>query len=165
MEKMIQQQLTAEVRQEVMKALNESRDKMKAVTVGLSDAQKSGARTMAEGREGLARMVSKIASAHVNSLAREHDPAELESKLAYDASLEDIRQVAMALTEMVTETQMANSIDIMRLVDTYVENLQSSRKHIEALDTSMREVDDYNKRFGTKPVSKTEEETPPVVVN
>lgn len=155
MDKLIREQATAEVLQQALKNLNECRDILKPTTVGLSDVNKNGVRTMAEGREGLARMISQIASAHINSLAREHDPAMLEQRLAYDANLERIRQGSMALLEMVSETQLANGIDIMQMVDTFTENLQSSRKRSEALDLAMREVDEYNKRFASRPEEKT----------
>lgn len=124
--------------------------------INLSDGEKIGGRTMAEGREGLARLISKIASAHINSLAREHNPQDLEDRLDYDAKLEEIRQLAMKLNEIVTETQLANSVDIMTYVDAYAENLQTSRRDNGSLDLAMREIDEWNKRFGNKP-----SDTPP----
>ena len=69
--------------------------------INLSDGEKIGGRTMAEGREGLARLISKIASANINSLAREHNPQDLEDRLAYDAKLEELRQLAIKLNEIV----------------------------------------------------------------
>ena len=115
--------------------------------INLSDGEKIGGRTMAEGREGLARLISKIASANINSLAREHNPQDLEDRLAYDAKLEELRQLAIKLNEIVTETQLANSVDIMTYVDAYAENLQTSRRDNGSLDLAMREVDEWNKRF------------------
>jgi len=121
--------------------------------VNLTEKEKEGKRNMAEGREGYARMVSQIANAHTQSLAREHNPTELNNKLAYDAKLEEIRQALLTLMEQISETQYANGTDIMKLVDSYVENLQTSRKNNGALDLAMREVDEWNKRFGTRPNS------------
>ena len=115
--------------------------------INLSDGEKIGGRTMAEGREGLARLISKIASANINSLAREHNPQDLEDRLAYDAKLEELRQLAIKLNEIVTKTQLANSVDIMTYVDAYAENLQTSRRDNGSLDLAMREVDEWNKRF------------------
>jgi len=126
--------------------------------INLSDGEKIGGRTMAEGREGLARLISKIASANINSLAREHNPQDLEDRLAYDAKLEELRQLAIKLNEIVTETQLANSVDIMTYVDAYAENLQTSRRDNGSLDLAMREVDEWNKRFANKP-----NDTPPAV--
>ena len=118
--------------------------------INLSDGEKIGGRTMAEGREGLARLISKVASANINSLAREHSPQDLEDRLAYDAKLEELRQLAIKLNEIVTETQLANSVDIMTYVDAYAENLQTSRRDNGSLDLAMREVDEWNKRFVNK---------------
>ena len=67
--------------------------------------------------------------------------------MAYDAKLEELRQLAIKLNEIVTETQLANSVDIMTYVDAYAENLQTSRRDNGSLDLAMREVDEWNKRF------------------
>jgi|JI6StandDraft_1071083.scaffolds.fasta_scaffold32772_3 hypothetical protein len=125
--------------------------------INLSDGEKIGGRTMAEGREGLARLVSKIASANIESLAREHNPQDLEDRLAYDAKMEELRQLGNKFLELVTETQLANSIDCMTYVDAYSDNLQTSRRNNGTLDLAMREVDEWNKRFAHKT------DTPPAV--
>lgn len=124
--------------------------------INLNDGEKIGGRTMAEGREGMARLVSKIASAHIDSLAREHNPQDLEDRLTYDAKIEELRILAMKFLEIVDETQLANSVDVMTYVDAYTENLQTSRKNNGSLDLAMREVDEWNKRFAHK------NDTPPV---
>lgn len=118
--------------------------------INLNDGEKIGGRTMAEGREGLARLVSKIASAHIESLAREHNPQDLEDRLAYDAKMEELRILGMKFLEILEETQLANAVDIMTYVDAYSENLQTSRKNNGSLDLAMREVDEWNKRFAHK---------------
>ena len=52
--------------------------------------------------------------------------------------------------ETITETQMANSMDIMKMVDDSVNVLQVSRNNSAALDLAMREVDDWNARFANR---------------
>lgn len=118
--------------------------------INLNDGEKIGGRTMAEGREGLARLVSKIASANIESLAREQNPQDLEDRLAYDAKMEELRILALKFLENIAETQLANAVDIMTYVDAYSENLQTSRKNNGSLDLAMREVDEWNKRFAHK---------------
>jgi hypothetical protein len=118
--------------------------------VNLTDEFKEGSRTMGPVREGYARLVSNIASNNMESLARNQDPKMLEDKLNYDETLEGMRQVILTLNEMVTETQLANTVDIMKLVDAFVGNLQNSRGTNGSLDLQMREVDEYNKRFAKK---------------
>jgi hypothetical protein len=147
--------MPAKTIEEAGQLLTTLRDQLRPYSVGLSNTNKKGLRTMAQGREGFARMISQIASAHTNSLMREHDPQSLEQALQYDAALEKLRQAAMALDEMITETQLANSVNIMRQVDAFAEALQLSRKGSEALDNAMSEVDEWNKRFG----ARAEEET------
>ncbi|MBK6276527.1 MAG: hypothetical protein IPF58_18410 [Saprospirales bacterium] len=80
-------------------------------------------------------------------MAREHNPQDLEDRLAYDAKMEELRQLVTKLNEMISETQLANSVDIMSYVDAYSENLQTSRRDNGSLDLAMREVDEWNKRF------------------
>ena len=118
--------------------------------INLNDGEKIGGRTMAEGREGLARLVSKIASANIESLARELNPQDLDDRLAYDAKMEELRILALKFLENIAETQLANAVDIMTYVDAYSENLQTSRKNNGSLDLAMREVDEWNKRFAHK---------------
>lgn len=127
--------------------------------INLSETQKRGARSMSGGREGYARMISQIASNNMNSLPREHNPADLVSRLAYDAKLEESRQAIMTLLETISETQLANSIDIMKIVDDYAGLLQISRNNNAALDLAMREVDEWNARFGPKSDSNRPDST------
>ena len=131
---------------------------MQPFKINLNDGEKIGGRTMAEGREGLARLVSKIASANIESLARELNPQDLDDRLAYDAKMEELRILALKFLENIAETQLANAVDIMTYVDAYSENLQTSRKNNGSLDLAMREVDEWNKRFAHKNDTPPEEE-------
>lgn len=154
--------IPAKIIEEAGQLLTNLRNQLRPYSIGLSNVNKTGLRTMAQGREGYARLISQIASAHPNSLMREQDPGRLEQALGYDADLEKIRQSAMALDEMVTETQLANSVNIMRQVDAFAEALQLSRKGSEALDNAMGEIDEWNKRFGVKTGEEKTAETPTV---
>lgn len=150
MKNYIKEKMPPAAMEDTLKLLSDSRAKLNGYTVGLSDKEKTGIRSMAQGREGYARLISQISITHVNSLAREHDPGMLDDALQYDAQLEKLRQMVMAVEEMITETQLANSIDIMRMVDSFAESLQISRRGNEGLDNALREVDDWNKRFGAR---------------
>jgi hypothetical protein len=143
--------MPAKTADEINVILKDQINVLKPFKINLTDEVKKGSRTMAEGREGLARLVSKIASNNIDSLARENDPKELEDRLAYDATLENLRQSALGFVEMVEETQLANGIDVMKLVDAFTANLQTSRSRNGSLDNAMADVDNYNKRFANKP--------------
>lgn len=142
--------MPAKTADDVISNLKDQIAVIKPFKVNLTDDAKRGSRTMGEGREGLARLVSNIATNNIDSLARENDPKELEDRLTYDAQIEKIRQQALSLLEITEETQLANGIDIMKLVDAFVANLQTSRSRNGSLDNSMREVDEYYKRFAPK---------------
>jgi len=126
--------------------------------VNLTDEEKPGMRTMAEGREGYARLISRIANQFPNALSRSDNPAELSGLLDYYNNLEGGRMAILQNLETVEEIQLGASADIMTLADRYKSNLQISRENDAALDFAMREVDSWNSRFGS---NKNKTETPP----
>ena len=139
-----------EMAETIKNTLQELLNGLEPFRVNLDNKLKKRARTMAASREGLARLVSHITNAHPNSLAREIDPAELALRLNYDASMEALRQLIMKLLETIAETQLANGIDAMMLVDQCIASLQISRKYNASLDLAMQEVDNWNNRFINK---------------
>lgn len=116
----------------------------------LANKDRIGLRSMAEGREGYVRLVSAIGNAHPDDLNRRDNPAVLDALLDYDKNLELVRQQLLATSEKVSEIQLANSADIMTMVDSFVAALQSNRARNSALDNAMNEIDDYNSKFGSK---------------
>ena len=118
--------------------------------VNLTDDEKPGMRTMAEGREGYARLISRIANQFPNALSRADNPTELSGLLDYYNNLEGGRMAILQNLETVEEIQLGASSDIMTLTDRYKSNLQISRENDSALDLAMREVDGYNNRFANK---------------
>jgi hypothetical protein len=135
--------------------LTEIKNDLKPFIVDLSENEKKG-RSMAEGREGIVRLISKIALAHADSLPKKDNPVELEIRLNYDSDLETLRQSLKTLMEAIVETQLANSIDAMTFSDRYISHLQTDRNNDSSLDLALREVDEWNKRFANEP-----KETPP----
>lgn len=144
------------VTDKLKQSLQELQEHFKGYFANLSETEKKG-RTMAEGREGLARLVSHIATEHALNLSRNDDPSELAAALEYDAALEGARQACLTLLEQISETQMANSIDIMTMVDRYTQTLDAARSSNTALDLALREVDEWNKRFGQRNDRKNNE--------
>lgn len=126
--------------------------------VNLTDEEKPGMRTMAEGREGYARLISRIANQFPNALSRSDNPTELSGLLDYYNNLEGGRLAILQNLETVEEIQLGASSDIMTLTDRYKSNLQISRENDSALDLAMREVDNWNSRFVG---NKNKTETPP----
>lgn len=125
--------------------------------INLTNEEKKGTRSMAEDREGYARLVSRIAKQFPNSLSRVDEPEELINLLAYYDGLEANRLAVLEALESVEEIQLGAATDIMTLVDRYNTNLQISRANEGSLDKAMKDVDDYNSRFANK---KPAEENP-----
>lgn len=135
-------------------AVNAALTPLNPFKINLSDEQKLGSRSMAEGREGFARLVSKIATQYPNSLSRADVPTELSSMLDYYSNLEGNRIALLQAIETITEIQLASATDIMTLVDRYTASLQISRSNEGSLDLAMGEIDQWNKRFAHKTDTK-----------
>ena len=58
-------------------AVNKALTPLNPFKINLTDEQKIGTRSMAEGREGYARLISRIANQFPNSLSRVDVPSEL----------------------------------------------------------------------------------------
>jgi hypothetical protein len=118
--------------------------------INLTDEEKKGTRSMAEGREGYARLISRIANQFPNSLSRADVPSELANLLDYYNSLESNKMALMQAMETIEEIQLASATDVMTLVDRYAINLQVSRGNEGSLDLAMGDVDQWNKRYANK---------------
>jgi hypothetical protein len=115
--------------------------------INLTNQEKLGLRTMAEGREGYARLISRIATQFPNSLSRADQPAELNTLLNYYSDLEANRIALSQAQETIEEIQQGVAADIMTLVDRYKQSLEISRNNEGSLDLAMKEVDEFNSRF------------------
>ena len=118
--------------------------------INLSNEEKQGMRSMAEGREGYARLISRIATQFPDSLSRADSPQDLADLLTYYQNLEANRLALLQSLETIVELQLGASADIMVKVDRFAQNLQISRSNEGSLDLAMEEVDTYNSRFSGK---------------
>lgn len=137
-------------------AINAALTPLAPFKINLTDAEKRGTRSMAEGREGYARLVGRIATQYPNSLSRADTPTELTALLDYYQNLEGNRLALLQALETIQEVQLGAATDIMTLVDRYVASLQISRSNEASLDLAMADVDDWNSRYANKP-----SQTPP----
>jgi hypothetical protein len=154
--KTIQKQLAAADADNMLKQLDLLHKLMADYNVSLNSDQRTGLRTMAEGREGFAKLVCDIGITHIESLARNENPEELKQSLNYYSLLSGLRLSAAKLLEMLDDTQTATGVDVMAMVDRYSGQLQASRKGNTALDSAMNEVDSWNSRFGVSGSKATE---------
>lgn len=157
---MIQKQLSAADAEAIATQLAAMQQLLTPVHISLNDTQRIGLRTMAEGREGFAKLVSDIALTNTESLPRNEDPKDLSAVLDYYSALSRLRLSAAKLLEMLDDTQTAAGADVMNMVDRYTSYLQTARKSNNALDSSMNEVDAWNSRFGKQPGKEKEPEDP-----
>ena len=133
---------------------------VKPVSTSLNDTQRIGLRTMAEGREGMVRTISRIALTHLDSLPRNEDPKEVEETLAYYDQLAALLQKVSFFHEMLDDTITAVGADVMAITDRYGGYLQAARVGNTSLDMALDQLDAYNKRFGTR--TAKEEQAPEV---
>ena len=153
----IQNMATESVTSDLVNDINQIILAFEPFKINLVESEKEGSRSMAEGREGYSRLVSRIANQHPNGLSRSDDPAELTKILNYNDRLLAVRFAILSILEQIEETQLGAAIDIMKLVDRYVKSLQISRNDDASIDLAMREVDEWNKRFAS---NKNKSETP-----
>lgn len=146
----VQKQLPVADADNMLKQLDLLHKAMQDYNVSLSSEQRKGVRTMAEGREGFAKLVSDIAITHIENLPRNENPDDLKQALNYYSLLSGVRLAAAKLYEMVDDTQTSIGIDIMAMADRYSGHLQTARKANNALDMALNEVDDWNSRFGAE---------------
>lgn len=83
MEKLIKNFFGEAETQKAQADLDQGISNFKSFATSLNNSQRRGLRTMAEGREGLARTISRVSLTHGDCLPRNEDPAELEQSLAY----------------------------------------------------------------------------------
>ncbi|KAA5535122.1 hypothetical protein F0919_11065 [Taibaiella lutea] len=145
-----------ELMEKITTYVNDFNKALEPDAVIVEDEAKEGIRTMAEGREGLVRLVSKIAVQHDDSLGKKDNASQLVELLEYDSSLETMRQAIKALMEYITDTQWGNSADIMVVADRFKRTLQEQRNNSAALDSAMKEVDEWNKRYGRNEKNDTD---------
>jgi len=136
---------------EFTSTLNASLVPLENYRISLTDEEKIGMRSMAEGREGYVRLISRIATQFPNALSRADQPEELENKVDLYDRLEGNRLAALQVLEVIQELQLGVATVSMTLVDRYAANLKISRSNEAALDLAMRDVDAYNTRFANKP--------------
>jgi hypothetical protein len=131
-------------------AVNTALTPLNPFKINLTDDEKKGTRSMAEGREGYSRLISRIANQFPNSLSRADVPTELSNLLEYYNNLEASKMALLQAMETIDEIQLGAATDVMTLVDRYTTNLQVSRGNEGSLDLAMKDVDEWNKRFGRK---------------
>lgn len=132
-------------------AINNALTPLATFKINLNNDDKVGMRSMAEGREGFARLISRIATQFPDALSRADSPAELADLLNFYANLEANRMAILQALETIEDMQLGTANDIMTLVDRYSANLKISRNNESALDLAMAEVDNWNSRFGARP--------------
>lgn len=134
----------------INQSLDESKTFLEPYRVSLMNQEKVGLRTLGDGREGYANMVSRAANEHGKHLPKTDEPAELVNAIAYYNNLANLKVKILHLLEIVDDTNLALGADIMRLADSYAGHLQLARKDNSHLDEALAEIDEYNQRFGAR---------------
>lgn len=135
-------------------AINTALTPLLPFKISLTNEEKKGMRSMAEGREGYARLIARIATQFPNSLSRADVPSDLNNLLAFYDGVESIRMALTQAMEVVEEIGLGTATDIMTAVDRYGASLEISSSNEGALDLAMQEVDEYNGRFANKSLKK-----------
>lgn len=116
-------------------------------------------RSVGSSRMGLVKIVENIASQYDGKLSKEDNAVELSKRVAYLEKLRRYRIAVTQLLETLDDTEKAVGQDVMSHVDKFSASLQTARHHDGDLDMAMKELDDYNARFGAA-MEQEEEEKP-----
>jgi len=125
--------------------------------VSLTVEQRRGLRIVGNSRVGLANMIAGIAEEYKKKLPSEESYEELTTRLTYLNLLKTYKRAVKNLLESLDDTEKALGKDIMLFVDKYSGILNNARKFDGDLDEDMKELDDYNARFG-KVIDEEEED-------
>lgn len=114
----------------------------------LTNKERRGLRAVGTSRYGLAKIIERIAGQYDHKLPKEDSASAFSQRIAY---LDQLRHYIIALQnhlETMDDTEKAVGKDIMACVDKYSSIFQIARKHDGDLDLAMKELDEYNTRFG-----------------
>ncbi|MFA6057151.1 MAG: hypothetical protein WC756_03050 [Taibaiella sp.] len=129
-------------------AINNWRDSFNPYKKSLTAKAKKNIRAVGSSRYGLAKIVGKISTQYNDKLSKEDDAAELTSRMEYIDKVRQYKIAAQNLYESLDDTDKALGKDIMAHVDKFSSSLQIARQHDGDLDEAMKELDEYNARFG-----------------
>jgi hypothetical protein len=133
-------------------------------SVSLTNKERLGKRTVAEGREGYVREVYRIADEFQNSLPRSFDIALFKTKLELFDQYKSLLVQLEKLAEMADDTTIQLGSELMEDTDTVYPVLQTMRKIDPNLDRAMDILDEYNTRFGAQSATLTppDPDNPPI---
>lgn len=117
--------------------------------VSLSNETRKNLRVVGSSRLGLVEIVNKVAMQYNNKLTKDENATELNQRVNYLRELRAYKLAAQNLYELLDDTEKALGNDIMSYVDKFSSSLRNARKFDGDLDEAMKELDDYNGRFGS----------------
>ncbi|MFA6060847.1 MAG: hypothetical protein WC756_21800 [Taibaiella sp.] len=143
-------------------AINNWRDSFNPYKKSLTAKARQGLRAVGSSRLGLVKIVGKISTQYNGKLSKEDDAGELTSRMDYHDKIRQYKIAVQNLYEALDDTDKAIGQDIMAHVDKFSSSLQTARQHDGDLDEAMKELDEYNARFGATMAEEDENtETPP----
>ncbi len=116
-------------------------------SISLDDKDRKGLRTMAEGRQGIAETMCRVAVNFEECLPRTENAQDMVAALDYHSKLAMLQTTLIKLFEMVDDTLVAQGVDVVKMYDRYNVHFQGARLHNSNLDMALQPIDDYNKRF------------------
>lgn len=116
--------------------------------VSLANNTRNGMRVIGNSRLGLVEIVNKLATQYDNKLAKEENAIDLSRRTNYLRMIKAYKLAVQNLLELIDDTEKALGNDIMAYVDKFSSSLRNARKFDGDLDEAMKELDDYNGRFG-----------------
>lgn len=116
--------------------------------VSLSNQTRKNLRVIGTSRLGLVEIVNGLSIQYNDKLAKNDQALDLNQRLAYLRLMLEYKMAIGRLYELVDDTTKALSNDVMAFVDKFSNTLRNARRFDGDLDENMKELDNYNARFG-----------------
>ncbi len=131
---------------------------LKPHSKSLTAKQRIGIRSVGNSRYGLVKIAERIALQYESKLSKEDNAVDLAVRVSYLEKIRQYKIAVLALFEMLDDTDKALGQDIMNFVSKFSKHLDAARIHDGDLDEALKDLDDYNSRFGAS--MEAEDETP-----
>ena len=155
--------LTAEEFANGVSMLSNFSDLIKRFVVSMSNEDRQGVRTIAEGREGYAAEALRVSRLFENELPRSFDINEFDQLFKLYNDWKGLKTQAEMIAEQIDDTVLALGIEIMKKTDRVNSLLQIARNENANLDRALEGLDNFNRRYSnrTNNSGSASSDTPP----
>ena len=145
----LSRRLSAAEMESAVAALRDCKNHLSRFAVSLSDEERKGRRTVAEGREGYVRELWRISHEYESELPRSFALTDYTALLELYDEWKRLKVLAEETAELIDDPVLALGVELMSPTDLAHRSLQNARDLNASLDRALESIDDYNRRYVT----------------